>query len=726
MFGRGARARTIAGMLGTLLAAGPLAGCAILGSPARKDVDGYINQSVAFEGNGGKIDWFSPQSDYRLRQQIENQDSPFGTLLPILTRFTTPEVYDPNELVPDGYRLEVWYAHHGWFDARVSGWEVRQVVPRTRRKAGAVELTAHLETGERSSIRSFEITGLKGASEGIGRLVERTGYVQEGEPFDLEAVQTTRDMLRDRLRDQSYAYADVSVDMAAYPADHVVDVTLVARPGVSANLGPITVGGEDAIDAAVILDELELEEGDEYSQQDLVDARNRLLQLRTFSVVAIQPDLTDPSRKDVPLHVEVTETKFQTVRLGGGVDYDGIVLTPRVSASYEHVNLFSELIRLQTRAEAGYAANFGASLQQAVPVGELGATISHPRLFGSRRFGGLVAVEAERGLQSGQFTFLNPRADASVTWQPRDEWLVTAGPHAEIYQYQQLSSTGELIAKAVFGEGFQNPYRLFTIDADFTADERDDPFAPTRGRYYSLGVRQSVPFSADDFFYAGFHGEYRTYKPFRLGILPKSGRSTIIAARARGQVLQPWDDEGDLPFPERAFLGGPTELRGFRDDGVGPYACLCVYDAASDGDAFTGEPLEGQDLDRQYISQGGFISGLVSLEARQEFSPWFSAVGFADFGMLLKTWREAGFDRLRTGYGVGIRYQTGIGPFRVDFAFRPLYPEDWGPTEYVNCQQEDRLPRAFDLFSLPAGNRDLFDRSIPFAFNLYLGLGEAI
>jgi hypothetical protein len=54
-----------------------------------------------------------------------------------------------------------------------------------------------------------------------------------------------------------------------------------------------------------------------------------------------------------------------------------------------------------------------------------------------------------------------------------------------------------------------------------------------------------------------------------------------------------------------------------------------------------------------------------------------------------------------------------------------LYPEDSTEPDYINCRTFDRIPRSFDLFSLPEGSRDVAERNLPFAVNLYLGIGEA-
>lgn len=749
---------------------------------ARRRVDGDVVRNIAFTGNGNVLTRpLSGQTDYQLRSQLSVHQAPFGAFTVPLSFTVRLEPFNPEALRDDAYKLEVWYANHGWFDARVEGWEIRRVRPQRRHKAGVVDVAGVLEPGPRSSVRAFEIEGLTEATKLVGAAIERTGFVHPGDDFVLPYVFDTRDLLVEELRDSSRAYATVAVDVQAYPKERVVDVSLVVDAGPVCHLGEIRIVGNEKIGLDVILDELDLHEGDAYKVSALRRGQSQLFETGLFSVVTITPDLSDPTRKVVPIEVHVSESLFRTLRYGGGFDWDGASVAPRLSTSFRHMNAFGRLWRFELRGDLGFTSRpqGGRAL-----VASAEADLSRPRLLGTNRFGFVSKVGVRRDLQNQQFPFINPYANVTFTWKASPTVVATFGPHVEQFRFTQFEGTAKIVAETLFGEGFKNPYTLTTLDFDVVVDRRNDPFSPSRGYFGSFGARQAFPFTADEgYFYTELEVEGRKYlavpNPDLLvsdGADPENSPSglrrgasvvgramtpEVLALRGRADLLYAWDDR-PLPYPERAFLGGATDLRGFRSDQVGPYTCVCLYEPASrrrwfdldrlsdgawdstrrffgadipqneviePGDPFTGQPGAGQEVDPVYLPEGGPFSGLLSAEVRYRGLGGLPVDGvvFGDAGVLAS--RPADIvdpSRWRVGYGFGIRYASPVGPIRLDSSFRPLYPEDWGPKgEYVGCQVDDRLPRSFDLLSGPNDARDLALRNTPFAWNVFLGIGEA-
>ena len=70
----------------------------------------------------------------------------------------TPLTLDVDVLKADSHRLELWYAHHGWFDARFGGWEIRRAREASARRAGVVDLLGHVHPGHPSFVPSLDFT----------------------------------------------------------------------------------------------------------------------------------------------------------------------------------------------------------------------------------------------------------------------------------------------------------------------------------------------------------------------------------------------------------------------------------------------------------------------------------------------------------------------------------------------------------------------------------------
>lgn len=702
---------------------------AVACTPARREVDGgAILRGVHFEGNGGA---YSGHNDYQLRHAMEQQSTAPGLMLWPVMYFVEPKSLRLSSLPADAYRLEVWYAHHGYFDARVLGWQVRELrAPGERpwRRAAIVDLIGRVDPGDPSLVRTLDVEGLGASTRVLGRTALRNGPIQEGDRYDLEAVRETRDLLQQKLNDNAHAYATVELAMSALPEEYVVDVRLEADPGIVSVFGPVDVTGNVAVPTRLILENLGVREGDPYQLSVLQEGQRRLFGMGTFSIVDVVPDLSDPERADVPVHVRVTESKFRRLRLGVGMDLeiDGsasgdedsgsvllspdVLATPRVSASFRHVNLLHSLIRFDSSAWAGFAyVTDQTSTRYVVPTGGIEAGLTYPRLFSPR-----VALELDgsyvQDVQSRLWAYRKPEADLAAVWRPTRKIQVRAGPHIELYDFLDDFSN-ERAARRLFGEGFVDPYRLTSLDQGLVLDWRDDPLFPSRHWMVSLSLREAFRLRPEDFSFGSATAEWRWYRPVKIAKVG-TGFPLLFATKLTGTYLHPVGDSA-IPYPEFAFLGGATDIRGFRLNQVGPYETLCTYEA------------DGTTLDRIYhLPRGGTLAVAGSAELRYDMGYDITLATFADAGLLTADPGGASLEDVRVSAGVGARYNTKIWPLRLDVSVRPLYPEDGGATGNPICNDGDDQPRAYDLISSLFPERELFRP--PLAVVFFLAIGESI
>jgi translocation and assembly module TamA len=705
----------------TLIALAVLAAC----TPARHEVEGDIVRDVRFEGNGGPM---SGHNDYQLAGQMGQEATSFGLMVWPLMYFVDPAAFSPEELDLDPYRLEVWYAHNGWFDAQFEGWTIQRVRNAGKKRAGIVDIRGYVNPGQPTLVRSFQIEGLDRSRESLGKTVKRTGDLQEESQFVLDYAYSSRNQLLSKLRDHAHAYAEVEMTVDAFPDEHAADVKFEVEAGITTVMGPLSVTGNDKVKEAIIRSAMPFDEGDAYKQKSLREAQSKLFDLGTFSLVEVEPDLSDPTRRDVPINVRVHESKPRTFRMGVGGDYFfNANADVRVSAAFEHVNLFRQLIRLNLDTSVGLAlTQVEEDLDQ---VGEAVATaqpdlletldrlfeptwrnsmaLEYPRIANGK-VSLLLSGSDTRQLQSGQFPFRRLDLDPGMAWRVTDDVVLSAGPHWERFEY--LSDIGEQ-AEILFGDGFQNPYRLMTVQTGITIDWRDDPASAHRGSYWNFSVAQGVP-GAGSYNFLALSGDARAYRPIKL----KRARDFpfTIAGRIHGRIVQPWG-ESEIPYPELAFLGGSNSLRGFLRDQAGSYRTLCTSTKSV------------------YVPAGGRLMAGVNTELRYDWAYGVTFATFVDTGILAEDWEDLatnGARRIRGAAGVGARYNTLVGPVRLDIAARPVFREDYGPTSLsTSCDaSEEAIPSRFtDLLSLGNDYRtgDLAGR-VPLAINVYITIGEAI
>jgi hypothetical protein len=733
-------------------------------TPARRrgDPNLAVLRSVHFEGNGGPL---SGHNDLQLRQQMEIKPSKPGVLMWPLMYLVEPQYFDRTTLMRDAYRLEVWYAHHGFFDARVVGWEARRARNKGENRAAVLDVVGIVEPGPQSLISEYRIEGMdRPALKLLASTLKTKGWLRAGDPFDLELAEHDRDMLADLLRNHGYAYAQVDLQLRADPVAKNVVMTLTAVPGISTRFGDMTIRGNRRIPSHFITEVLTLETGQGYSRKDLVESQRQIFEMGTFSLVRVDPDLRDPTRADVPVNIRVTESKWRTVRLGVGSDgelipttppvdafgneidvdentlFDGVILSPRVGGSVRHTNLLRQLIRFETSGSVGLTYPVGDKIVDVIqrPSWSIKSSLSYPRIGGQ----GLtlqVTGSAVQDTRDGVLHYRRFLSDWTVQIKPGKAWQFGVGPHVEQYCFllddeglvtEGLSCpTGAIesadsrrITRALFGESFENPYVVTALDQTIVYDHRfkaSEGAGATRGRYGSFRLREAVPLTPTSQAFLGMRGDGRLYTPLRFN----KARSYALGAAfaVRGEWLIPFGTT-PVPYPERAFLGGANSIRGFRSQQVGPYrtACAETVEENVDGDTYCPQAVHQPD--------GGTLAVQTSAELRYPWAYGITFAAFVDIGSLSEGWSDWSTKHLRTSVGVGARYDTLIGPVRFDISARPIYEEDRTRTLSDDMLKADLPPdsRTYDFLSSWDQWRDPADRPIPLAVVFYIAIGEAI
>lgn len=119
------------------------------------------------------------------------------------------------------------------------------------------------------------------------------------------------------------------------------------------------------------------------------------------------------------------------------------------------------------------------------------------------------------------------------------------------------------------------------------------------------------------------------------------GKSTVLALRgAYGTML---GADGSMPRGKRFFLGGGGSVRGFEHQEIGRH-------------------------DPNDDPYGGISYLLFNSEIRQYITKDFAVVPFMDGGMVYDDVQPDFSEKLAVGAGIGFRYNTPVGPVRLDIA----------------------------------------------------------
>jgi translocation and assembly module TamA len=444
-----------------------------------------------------------------------------------------------------------------------------------------------------------------------------------GEVAKSSVILAAETLALDAWRQQGYAKAEIaSRDVVADHATNVVDVTITVNPGIKAAFGEVTVSGTERMDPEFVRRQTGLTPGEEYDPDELELAQKRLDRLEVFRAARLQA--ADSIGVDGLLPYDLIVQELPGRRFGVGATYstiDGLGL----EAFHLWRNLFGQAERLRLDARV---ASIGYPLDTAQFDYFFGGTFTKPG-FLTPDTDLVAAVSAERTIYP-TFTETSASGRVGLTHIFSDQITFEGGLQFERNRFDDDFGTRDFTTAGLY--------------AGATLDFRNDSVDPTSGWYLQGNVEPFYEFN-----YGNAQGrillEGRTY--FGFGEDDKF----VLAGRLKaGALVGP--SLAEIPPDKLFFAGGGGSVRGYA------YKSIGVDDGAGN------------------VTGGRYLLE-ASLEARVKVTESIGVVGFVDGGYVAAD-TFPGLEDLKLGVGAGVRYYTGLGPLRLDFAI-PLNKRDGDP-----------------------------------------------
>lgn len=415
-------------------------------------------------------------------------------------------------------------------------------------------------------------------------------------------------------RQQGHAKAKIiqrRID-AAHDAD-VVDANLTVEPGRRAAYGPVSVTGTERMDAEFVAYMTGLGQGEEFDPDDLERANKRLSKLEVFRALRIEEG--EEIGEDGQLPIKVTVQERLPRRFGVGATYSTID-GAGFEAFWMHRNLFGRAERLRFDAKV---AGLGPTVDPAKLTYRVGATFIKPGVF-TPDTDFVASLFGDREV-------LDAYTRTAVTEQVGFNHVFTPELSGRLFGVGGVAQFDD----DVYGT---RKFATIGLSGGLTYDSRDKAADAAEGYYLDA---QLDPFYELEYgnFAARFLGEARAYYGF--------GADNRIVAAGRvkiGSIVGA--SIAELPPDKLFFAGGGGSVRGYGYRTIG----VPVGD----------EVIGGRSL----------IEGSAELRAR--VTDTIGVVGFVDAGYVgAESFPDFNED-LKVGVGGGLRYLTGLGPIRLDFA----------------------------------------------------------
>jgi outer membrane protein insertion porin family len=486
--------------------------------------------------------------------------------------------------------------------------------PEARLDKDKATITIPVREGPRTLIDRVEIVN---AGSVPPEEIRKAIRLMQDSPYNEVDIADARLRVIDIYQERGFldALVNTKVDLSGEKARIIFEI----REGEKTFFGKTIITGNARTRREVVERELLQKESAPFSYGLLAKERQKLYKLGLFTDVRIEPLEEYDHQRDI--HIDLVEGNAGWVEFGFGY------------SNYDKFNGFVDI---------GYKNVFGMNRQVSLRIGYnsleklYAVNYMDPWFLGKQlQLKGTVFYNErdEKNIDTGVIMYKYKRRGVSLGVEKQYSRTV----RGELYYEGVLADTSEVQPDIILTE--QDTGRLFisSIRPGITYDTRDNPFNPRSGILLGLTMKVASPLLLSETGFAKviFNGSvyHEISKPF------------VLAAAVRGGVGRAWGESSDIiPLAERFFLGGRSSVRGYAQDTLGPRG-------------FANNPTGGN----------AFIE--TNVELRTSLGKGIGLVTFLDSG---NVWQRVGdIDwSLKHAVGAGVRYDTPVGPFRLDYGYK--------------------------------------------------------
>ena len=656
----------------------PEAACA-QGAP---DLRTFEIHRITFAGN-------ESIGDGDLKEAVNSRETPGGFSQFLYRTFGEklggkPEYFDENTFLDDAKRLEVFYHDRGFFTVAASG----AITSDTARRS--VDLSFDIREGQRSGIEKVNYYGLAAMTPELREDLFKEPLVSEHMYYEKPKVDGEITRIVDFLVNHGYPTAryDYEASFAERRAStngFRLNYTFIL--GREFRFGDVAVHVDPPradLTEHLVVRELDFAVGETYSREKMTSSSRNLNRLGLFESARVEhPPISDTmSSGVVPVEVIVTPRARHEISPELSVSDENNAFNLATGLGYTNRNFLGDArilntharVRTQSIQEWNFHEVFGGKGfrdPSVVGAAELQIQLLQPYFFARTLSGSITStISAEKQRPYILSIFRNKLGLSN---------------RFALYTYGVMEWTLERVRPEILAEldtisaqlrQEDQPQFNSILTLTMQRDKTNDIFSPTDGFFNSITLEESgilpkmipglvsgLPFT--QYYKAVLFG--RWYQDL------SRTRYDIMALKAKVGYQDKYGasryEPVNIPLNRRFFGGGSGSVRGWkaRDLGMMPDSLLQY------GGNFI---LEGNmEFRVNYFRGFGRFLG-IRLD-----NIW--GVYFLDIGNVWGDVKDFKLWEIAAAAGIGIRYETFFGPFRVDYGFRLYDPKEAGGKQVI-------------------------------------------
>lgn len=533
-------------------------------------------------------------------------DMPQERLKEILT-LKTGGYYNPDVLGSDVETITEFYNALGYLYVEVQEPDIRMTDNR-------VEIKFSIKEGPQVTLSNISIKNNVSITEDeIFKIIS----LQYGKPYNEVDISDARRRLLDAYNKRGFLDAAVNVEREISGTSvriifniHEGDVTL---------FGKAVVVGNEQTKRHIITRELLHKEDQPLNYSLALQERHRLYRLGLFTDVDVKLSDKQDDKRDILYKLK--EADAGAVEFGFG---------------------YGEYERFRGFFDISYKNLFGmhkqASFRTELSTLEQRYMLSYYEPWFMERdlaFKALLLHETrkEKSIDKDETRYKLTRDTASAGIEKK----LSETLKAELYYDFSVVKTTDVKPDIVLSKEDIGTLIISGLRPGLIYDTRDNPFDPRSGLLAGLSFKaaSAALFSETDF----------TKMLLYVNKYQSLSKTIVFAVSLRGGAAKGFGGTRDLPIVERFFLGGRTTVRGYEQDTLGP--------KGTDG-----------------TPTGGNAFAMGNLEIRTDVGKGVGLVAFLDGGNVWKKIENADITDIKYTTGLGLRYNTPVGPFRLDYGLK--------------------------------------------------------
>jgi outer membrane protein insertion porin family len=470
--------------------------------------------------------------------------------------YSKDDQYSREKLSGDLEKLQSYYMDRGYADFAVDSTQVG-ISPDKRK----MYVTANIKEGEIYNVSDIKLTGaLILKEEDVRKLVQ----LNPGDVFSRKKVEQSVDAITSVLSNIGYAFAEVQPIPTIEKDKRLVSLNFFVNPGKRVYVRNVVFKGNLHTEDEVVRREMRQLEGAWYSQAAIDRSKIRLQRLGFFKTVTVDTPKVPGTDDQVDLMMTLEEQNSGQFQFGLGYSQlQGVIASVAVTQNNffgtgDRVSLSAQQSNLQKRYQLSYFEPYLTD----DGIG-IGYDIQHTELDASELniasyLTNTDAFDMYLGIPISESDSVNVQMGISKTGVST---LLCCTPQPIINYIDNLG---------------HHTFHSWNTQLSWSHDTRNRFWNPTRGSQQSVSLEVTLPGSTVEYYkfnyrfaqYLRMTEDLTFYGHLNIGYGDTYNDPKGVLAPDHPNYLA---DLGGLPFFENFYAGGVSDVRGFRDNTLGPY-----------------------------------------------------------------------------------------------------------------------------------------------------------